>query len=116
MEETSPNPADTMNPSTTSRGIYDQTEICSIEDQISCEVSDGSILLSLKDGIYYGLNPVGCRIWELIQTPIHFKEIVEILTKEYEVEPGRCADEIRDFLVEMDSKKLIELRNGSSSR
>ena len=95
--------------------ISEDSVISAIEDQISCDLSDGSVVLSLRDGIYYGLNPVGCRIWELIQKPIRLGDVQEILLEEYEVEPDRCALEIRAFLEEMASKNLLEIRNGEGS-
>jgi hypothetical protein len=92
-----------------------ETVISAIEDQISCDLSDGSVILSLRDGIYYGLNPVGCRIWELIQKPIKIGDIQSTLLDEYEVEPERCAAEIQIFLGEMAEKNLIEIKDGNGA-
>lgn len=90
----------------------DDTVVTAVDDQISCELADGSVILNLCDGIYYGLNSVGCRIWNLIQDPIAFKEIQAVLLDEYEVEPDKCALEIRFFLQEMVRKGLVEIRDG----
>ena len=30
------------------------------------EVNDGAVLLDLKNGIYYGLDPIGTRVWNLL--------------------------------------------------
>ena len=46
---------------------------------------DEAAILNLKTGIYYGLDPVGARIWNLIQTPRQLKEILETLLNEYDV-------------------------------
>jgi len=35
----------------------------------TCDLAGEAAILGLKNGIYYGLDPVGARIWNLIQTP-----------------------------------------------
>ena len=32
------------------------------QDAVSCDLMDEVALLNVKDGIYYGLNPVGARV------------------------------------------------------
>jgi hypothetical protein len=46
----------------------DKSRIVASRDQVSCDLSGEAALLSLKTGVYYGLNPVGARILSLIQT------------------------------------------------
>lgn len=36
---------------------------------VYCEVEEGAVLLSTKEEAYYGLNPVGARIWSLLSSP-----------------------------------------------
>ena len=38
-------------------------------DQVSCALGDESAILSLSKTIYYGLNPVGTRVWRLLRQP-----------------------------------------------
>lgn len=89
--------------------MSDETVIAAIDEQISCDLSDGSVVLNLHNGVYYGLNPVGCRIWQLVQKPIQFREIRETLLQEYEVDTERCTAEIMKFLREMAERDLISI-------
>lgn len=89
--------------------MSDQSIITAIEDQISCDLSDGTVVLNLQNGIYYGLNPVGSRIWQMIQVPIKIGEIRDTLVKEFEVDPERCTAEIIKFLMEMAQRDLISI-------
>ena len=43
--------------------------------QISCKLAEESVILHLEEGMYYGLNSVGARIWELLQEPRTVREI-----------------------------------------
>ena len=36
---------------------------------VFCEVEEGAVLLSTTEEVYYGLNPVGARIWSLLTSP-----------------------------------------------
>jgi len=94
--------------------IPDETVVVAVKDQISCELADGSVVLSLSDGIYYGFNSVASRIWKLVEEPKTFREIQEILLTEYEVDVARCVSEIQVFLHEMVAKNLIEMKDGAS--
>ena len=46
----------------------DNTVVVS-KEQASADLGDEAAIPNLKDGVYYGLDPVGARIWKLIQTP-----------------------------------------------
>ena len=76
-------------------------------DQISCSLSGEAVILNLKTGIYFGLNPVGARIWELLQQPRTISEIRELIVSEYEVEAGRCERDVYALVEELASRGLI---------
>ena len=39
------------------------------KEQVSADLAGESVVLHLKNGVYYGLDAVGTRIWALINTP-----------------------------------------------
>lgn len=59
-------------------------------EQVAANLADEVVILNLKDEIYFGLNPLGARIWNLIQTPRTVQDVQDILVEEYDVEPQRC--------------------------
>ena len=78
--------------------------------QVSCNVADEAVLLSMRDGEYYGLNEVGAMIWKLIQQPRSVRQIRDALLEEYaEIEPEECEREVVAFLAEMLSLNLVDL-------
>ena len=48
-------------------------------------VGDELVLLDLNRGVYYGLDPIGARIWELLSEGLDESAIVTRLCDEYEV-------------------------------
>ena len=85
--------------------------IVASDQQISCDVADEVVLLSVQNGQYYGLNPVGASIWRLIQEPRTLETVRQQLLDEYDdVTSDACAVEVLAFATNMHALGLIELR------
>jgi hypothetical protein len=80
------------------------------QDVVSCDLVDEAAILNMKDGVYYGLNPVGARIWNLIQNPLKVKEILEVLVDEYDVDEETCQTDLMELLNQLLEKELIEIK------
>lgn len=80
-------------------------------DVVFRDLGGEAVLLNLKTGIYFGLDPVGTRIWHLIQDHRSFQEIRDALTEEYEVTKGQCEDDLRRFVGLLQARELIEVRS-----
>ncbi|MGH7668610.1 MAG: PqqD family protein [Gemmatimonadaceae bacterium] len=61
-------------------------------------VSDGAILLHTEDEVYYGLNAVGVRVWQLLPTSGDLDELCASLGGEY---PDVPLAELRGDVVEL---------------
>lgn len=77
-------------------------------DQVSCDLGGEAAILHLKAAIYYGLDPVGARVWDLLRTPKTLAEIRDAIVAEYDVEPARCERDLRDLLDKLAAERLIE--------
>lgn len=94
--------------------LSDQSIVVAAKDQISCDLAGEAAILNVKSGIYYGLDPVGARIWTLMQQPRAVAEIQNAITGEYDVEPAQCARDLRTLLEELLAEGLIEIQGGSA--
>ena len=56
------------------------------EDVLFRELDDEAVLLNLKTGIYFGLNPVGTRVWQLLAEHRVLSRVLEAVASEYDVE------------------------------
>lgn len=91
--------------------INDNSILVANHQQVTGDLPDGDVvILSLRDGVYYGLNEVGARIWGLIQHPIRFSKIVEILVNEYQIDADQCYQDVSDLLDELLSRGLIQVK------
>lgn len=85
------------------------TQVKASNDQVSCDLAGESAILDLKNGVYYGLDPVGARIWELIQQPTEVSSIVSQLLDEYEVDREECTQDTLGLLSQLLERELIEV-------
>ena len=91
--------------------ISESSIVVVTKDQVSCDLSGEAAILNLKSGVYFGLNTVGASIWNLIQKPRTVKEIQDSILKEYDVDSGRCEQDILEILQELSTHGLIEIVN-----
>ncbi len=83
------------------------------KEQASADLGDEAAILNLKSGVYYGLDAVGARIWNLIQTPRTVREVRDTLLAEYDVEADRCGDDLIKLLGELAEHDLIDVTDSS---
>lgn len=91
--------------------ISENTTVVAAKNQVSCDLAGEAAILDLQSGIYYGLNEVGARVWELIQEPKKVSDIQNTLLEEFDVEPEICLRDVSALLKEMAKNKLIEIPN-----
>ena len=89
--------------------MLDDKKIVASRAQVSCNLGSDAAILNLKNGVYYGLNGVGARIWNLLQAPRSFGELHDILSGEYEVEPPQLETDIRELLGRLAENDLVEI-------
>jgi hypothetical protein len=79
-------------------------------EQVSCALGDESAILNMKNSVYYGMNAVGTRVWNLLVEPKSIVQLRDVLLDEYEVEPARCEQDLLYLLEQMRTEGLIEVR------
>lgn len=75
---------------------------------LSSDMDGETVMMSIENGEYYGLNSVGSRIWTLLEEPRSMNDIITILLSEFEVEEGECKADMQHFVTDLLDKKLIK--------
>jgi hypothetical protein len=81
-----------------------------VSDQIASQLGEESVILNLNDGMYYGLDPIGTRIWQLLEQPRGVREICALLQDEYDVATAECENEVLSLVRELNGRGLVEIR------
>lgn len=83
--------------------------IVATKEQVSADLAGESVILNLKSGVYYGLDPLGATVWGLIQKPKSLSEVRDAVLEEYEVEPERCERDLLALFQELAQEGLVEV-------
>lgn len=71
-------------------------------------VVDGELLaMSVDRGACYGLNRVGARAWDLLESPRSIRSLCEALTAEFDVSPETCLTEVTDLIEGLRAEGLV---------
>jgi len=89
--------------------------VIATKDQASCELSGESIILNLNNGVYYGVDQVGTRIWNLMQGPTMVASIRDALLAEYEVDSEQCEADLLTLLRQLADHELVQVIDEESA-
>jgi hypothetical protein len=73
------------------------------------KVGDETVLLDFELGVYYGLDEVGTRVWELLAEGKTIAEAIETIADEYEVDADQARRDLDALLGELSAKGLVRL-------
>jgi len=74
---------------------------------ITSKMDGETVMMSINNGEYYGLDTIGSRIWELIENPISVENLIAKLRCEYDIEIAQCEHDTTIFLQQMANKNLL---------
>ena len=83
---------------------------------VSCDLIGSAALLNMRSNIYYTLNPIGSRIWDLIQQPKSVSAICAEVLARYDVDARRCHDDVIALLWDLNDAGLIEIVEGAAHK
>ena len=95
--------------------LSNRTVVVATRNEVSCKLGEEAAILGLKNSVYYGLNAVGARIWELLREPKSLEEVQRTILSEYDVSLEQAETDLRRFLRGMMAEGLIELTEPGDS-
>ena len=73
-------------------------------------LSDGEmVLLDMGSEVYFGLDPIGARMWEALADTGDIEAAASRLVGEFEVERGRLLSDLRQLVAELTDGGLLEI-------
>jgi len=85
------------------------TTIRQVEGLITADMDEEKVMMNIENGKYFGLDPIGRYIWELIEKPHTARGVVDVLLNEYDVEEKICQNEVMKFLNRLHAQGLIAI-------
>jgi hypothetical protein len=78
------------------------------DDVVAREVGGEMVLLDLASGLYFGLDPVGSRVWEkLSERAVTLADLVDAIEAEFDAPRDRIAQDLTVLLDQFTAKQLV---------
>ncbi|KJR46647.1 hypothetical protein UF75_2941 [Desulfosporosinus sp. I2] len=89
--------------------INENFSVVQATDVVAADMDGETVMMRIKSGMYYGLDDVGSRIWELIATPRQISQVIDILMEEYDVERSKCQANTLELMNQLYDEGLIKI-------
>ena len=86
------------------------TVIARLPGPLTAPVDGELVMLDTRKSLYFGLDSIGHRIWNLLDEPRTVGALCETLGREYDVSPEACRADVLAFLDQMEQAELVEVR------
>lgn len=91
--------------------IRPDTVVIRNEEPVAVEFDRSVVMMSLDQGMYFGLEGTGPRIWALLEQPRSVKQLCGELAREFEVDPETCLRDVSAFLEELRRAQLVKIHD-----
>jgi hypothetical protein len=85
------------------------TRVVASPDQVSADLEGETVLLSMTDGVYYGLDGVGSFAWRQLAQPATLGAICDAIVAAYDVDEPRAWEDLLALMRDLHSHGLIVL-------
>ena len=79
------------------------------DDVLFQELQGEAVLLNLKSGVYFGLDPVGTRIWQLFAEHEVLSEVARVVVAEYDVAEDKCSEDLLKLVGDLEKQELVSV-------
>jgi Coenzyme PQQ synthesis protein D (PqqD) len=75
------------------------------------QLGDETMVIDPISGAYFGLDPIGARVWQLIEEGLSFGDICDTMLDEYDVARDALQRDILELASKLLGQKLITMQN-----
>jgi coenzyme PQQ synthesis protein D (PqqD) len=69
-----------------------------------------AVLLSTQSEVFFGLDPVGTQIWQLLENHGELRTVVGALLERYDIGQEELEKELLDFINKLQTKGLVVIK------
>lgn len=98
-----------MNLKNNTPAITLETTVQRSQELLASSIGDEVVMMSIENSAYYGLDPVGSKIWEMIAEPVRVSQLCDQLMERFEVSAEQCQADVLKFLNEMHDEGMLQV-------
>jgi hypothetical protein len=77
------------------------------QDAVFRELDGEAVILQLEAGMYYGLDPVGTRLWQLIEAHGQLRPVLDAALQEFDVPSDVLERDLIELVSRLAEKQLV---------
>jgi hypothetical protein len=89
------------------KSISEETVIHRTASVLTAEVDKQIVMMDVESGRYLGLDDIGSVIWQRLETPRSFGELIDGLVADYDADRSVIADDVRKLLLDMAAHDVV---------
>lgn len=74
---------------------------------LAASIHEETVMLCVDRALYFSVDEIGARIWEILKEPHSLSEICDILNREYDVDHVTAMSAVGTFLKDLSANGLI---------
>jgi hypothetical protein len=84
------------------------TSRIAVHPSVICrELSGETVLLNLESGVYYGLDGIGTRVWQLLLEGRTIADVCAVMLEEYDVSSDVLQDDVSSLVNELRERGIV---------
>jgi len=74
------------------------------------EIGTETVMMSIDEGKYFGLNKTGNYIWKILDQPLSFGELCSILVAKFNLTEQQCEEDVVPFIEELTKENILKVQ------
>lgn len=83
--------------------------VCQVEDIIASDIDGETVMMSVENGKYYGLDSIGSVVWKMVAEPVKVADLIDTLVEKYEVDRITCENDVLVFLNSLNDDGILQV-------
>jgi hypothetical protein len=80
------------------------------QDAVFRELDGEAVILQLEAGMYFGLDPIGTRLWQLIEAHGQLRPVLDAALEEFDVPRDVLERDLVELVSRLAEKQLVVLQ------
>jgi hypothetical protein len=85
------------------------TLVARLGEPLTTRVDGELVMLDPSRSLYFGLDPIGARIWELLEQPQSVAALCDRLRDDFDVPAETCRADVTAFLEQLEQQELVKI-------
>ena len=77
--------------------------------QVNTDLDGDTIIMNIDNGVYFSLDDISTKIWDLISEPNSISQVCEKLIKTYDVSMEQCEKQVIAFFNDLSKEGLLSI-------